>query len=662
MKKVILTLIILIFTVIAYSRPPYKIEGNNVIVDIDVVNAKCKVLKVEIWSEKTIKIISDMDKELSQTASLITSGQPTPVKFKVAYVQNNLEIQTKFLSITVQEDGLVRVFNREGNKLIIESDRAYEQITSAEGKYKIHQRFFLNVHEHIYGFGFNEGETRYSLRDKSFLVQQSFNSIASPILYSERGYAFIWDNFSATQFADKKSGLEISSEYADEIQYFVIYGPSWNEIVAEIRNLTGTTPLLPRWAFGHWAFPGNYSSADALNLRVERYHESGIPTEVETTTDYSLFEEEKSITANPESQKARIINAAAYDNLKPKYADLRNTTINRRLCIPTYINIPGIQSFGSFLVAGEASPTWKSFKGQVTAAVNLPLSGQPYWSTNIGGTGMPALSGLELSELLTRWYQFAVFTPVLRAANPDRDLLKLKEFSANHFDAAIDAVTLRYKLMPYIYSTANDVATENATITRSLLFDYLKVEKTHPVELQYMFGKSIMVCPVTEPDAKQIQVYFPEGNDWIDFYTGTKYEGNSTQKIDVSIKEIPVFVKTGSIIPLATTGLSTEDSLSSPIELRIFPGQNAKFVLYDDNGKDMQYASGQKSSLTIEYNEKDKSVSFGQFDGNFPGMITERLFRIVMASDTTGVGNNLSEQFQEVAYKGKKMKVKITQP
>jgi alpha-glucosidase (family GH31 glycosyl hydrolase) len=639
----------------SFGRSLYKVEGNSVIVDLEGIGAKSRMLKVEIWSDKTVKIISGMNTEFSAFKSFIPAIQPLPVKFKVGYVQNNIEITTRDLSVSVQEDGLVRIFNREGNKMLIESDRFFEPINSDGAGYKIKQRYFLNVHENIYGFGSDDSAPRYNLRGSSFLLQQNPTSIASPVMFSEKGYAIIWDNYSQTTFNDPKSGLEISSDVADEIQYFFVYGPTWDELIEEIRILSGNVPMLPRWAFGHWGFPAFYEKEEAKSSKITQYNSSGFPAELTSTLDADLFQEEKMFAGIGIKERLRCL--PAFPTMKNHYSEKGKTVYDRRLCIPTYTNYPGAQGFGTYLISGESKPTWESLKNQVSAGVNLSLSGQPYWSTLIGGSQQPESGKGIDGELLTRWYQFAAFTPVFMLPMPDRDILTIKQ--PNLSVAVSNAIKLRYHLLPYIYSTAADVSFSNKTFTKSLLFDYQKVEKTHQIDQQFLFGESMMICPVTAPAVSRLPVYFPPDSAWYDFYTGKKYDGDMSQSVNVTLDHIPVFVKSGSIIPFATIGNNTGDSLASPMEIRIYPGGNANFDLYEDANDGNGYRSQQFSKIPIAYNEKDKSVSVGPTQGVFPGMIAERIFRVVMVSDSIGVGNEMSGSYKEIIYKGKKVKVKL---
>jgi alpha-glucosidase (family GH31 glycosyl hydrolase) len=632
----------------------YKIDGNNVIVDLEGIGMKSRMLKVEVWSDKTVKIISGMNVEFSEQQSFIPVAPPLPVKFKVAYAQNNIEITTRDLIISIKEDGLVNIFNRYGNKLLIESDRTFEPATSNEAIFNIKQRYFLNVHEDIYGFGFDESSPRYNIRNSKFEMKQTLSSIASPVLFSEKGYAIIWDNYSLTTFNDQKSGLEISSDFADEIQYFFIYGPSWDEVVTEIRKLSGTAPLLSRSSFGHWSFPEFFTNQQIQEAKINSYNQKGVSAEVNPNVIISFLSEEKSLQTSSVSQ--RFLSSPAYPTMKEKYIEYQKSAVDKRPCIPTYANFPGVQSYNTFLVAGEVNHTWDALKSQVLAAINLPLSGQPYFATLIGGSNPLGPEGVN-TELLTRWYQFAAFTPIFLLPRSDRDIFSINKESYTH--AVSSAIKLRYSLLPYIYSTAAQLSFQHKTFTRSLLFDYQKTEKTHKIDQQYLFGESLMICPVTEPSVNMLSVYFPPGNGWFHFFTGKQYSADTTLNIEVTTDHIPVFVKSGSIIPISYAGLASGDSLTAPLEIRIYPGSDSRFTLYEDEGDGMGYKNGQFSNISFDYSEKDKSVTIGATEGVFAAMKVERTFRLVVVGESAGIGGNMSDASKEVIYKGKKVKIKL---
>lgn len=647
MKSLILTLIFAITVTMGFARSVYNVVGNDVIIDLDGIGVKSNLIKVEIWTPNVVRVVSTMNEEFSKEANLIGQRNNDPIKFKVAYAQTNIEINIGEMIVNVAEDGMVRILNSKGRKLLVESNRSYEPLEKAS-TYKVNQKFYLNRGEHIFGFGQEGLSKRYLIRDKSFEVKQNATDIASPVFFSDRGYAFIWDNFSATKFEDTAGGLSITSDIAEDIEFFVINGPEWETILKEIRSITGQAPMLPKWAFGLLLNPNNYSNETEMQAAIDSYRAKGIPVEAKTL-NYSLLKEEKLLTEN--SLNNELKNAYAYSELKSKFEELSTSVTDSRNVIATHINLPGIQKYGTITMAGEVSKCWESLQSQVRAGIISSFSGQAYWNTPIGGKKEnSACNASNPDELNTRWAQFAAFTPVFQEM-PGGNMA-----SNNNI---IEAVKLRYKLLPYIYSEAYSVYANNSTILRSLLFDYMENEKTHEIGNQYLFGKSMMVCPVVQSGATKRSVFLPEENNWINFYTGKAVSGGTTLNVDVVANRIPVFVKQGSIIPIGTITNCSADSLNAPIEIRVYGGADANFTLYEDECDGSGYTTGLFSKIDFSYTEKNKTLSIGSIEGEYPGKITERIFKVVMVSETDGIGLNETNNAQVIEYKGKKEKVKF---
>ena len=166
-------------------------------------------------------------------------------------------------------------------------------------------------------------------------------------------------------------------------------------------------------------------------------------------------------------------------------------------------------------------------------------------------------------ELYTRWLQFGAFLPVFRSHGTDtpREIWNFGEPGTMFYDAIAKFIKLRYRLMPYIYSLAADVHFNDSTMMRGLIFDFPEDEKAHTVMDEYMFGPSILVCPVTEPmyyengnrkighDRKKT-CYLPGGCGWYDFWTNQYYDGGSLVTVEAPIDRMPLFVREGTILPM----------------------------------------------------------------------------------------------------------------
>lgn len=654
MRSIILTTLFTLLMSAVFARVPFKVEGNSVLIELEGINAKSKLLKVEVWSTQTVRIRSTM-KESFDDAPTFLGAQPTaPVKFKAGYAQANLEIAAEGIVINVAEDGIVRILNGVGRKLMVESSRSYAPSEEVPGAYKITQKFYLNKGEHIYGFGQEDLHPRFSLIDQVFDVKQDASSTASPVMYSEKGFALIWNNFSPTHFEEKNSSLSLTSDVADEIDYFIISGPEWKSILSQIRNISGKSPMLPRWAYGFLLSPQAYSTEAELNDAIQKYRELGIPVE-DKTTNNSSCSNERAITAQANDPKN--INIAAYEQLKPKFEEF--SASDSRVVFDTHVNVPGIQKYGAISLAGDVSHCWEGLQSQVISSINATLTGQAHWSTTLGGVKTNANCTTDnMNELMLRWYQYAAFTPVFQGSPEGFEVWKLGNESSAEFQAVKKAITLRYQLLPYIYSQANKVNKSNDFITGSLLFNFKDDEKLHEVSQQFMFGPSLMVCPVIKT-TNTINVTFPAEITWIDFWTGKSYNGGTSASVNTSLDYVPLFVKQGSILPMATLGNSALDNLNAPIEIRIYGGADADFILYEDENDGKGYLAEAYSKIAFNYSEKNKTLSIGSPEGEYPGQIVNRTFKVILVSEEDGVGITPAKNPQVIEYKGKKVKVKF---
>jgi alpha-glucosidase (family GH31 glycosyl hydrolase) len=657
MKAFIWIILLCFITVNLSARSIYKVENNSVIIDVEGMGKKSELLKIEFWTTSTVKVVTGMKNDgFSSQPSLISNDSILPVKFKVAYSGTNVEIVTKDLVINVEENGLIRFFNRDGSKLLLESERAFTPSTLENGAFAIKQRFFLNMNEHIFGFGQREGDMLLGLRNAKFEMKQTLSEIASPIFYSEKGYAIIWDNYSPTTFSDTKGGLEINSQVADEVQYFLIYGPEWDKITSEIRTLTGQAPMLPRWAYGFWFSPDATGDENAMNATLEKCHSLGIPVDKYADPNYGLLHQEEKVLKD--SIAPRFANAKIPQAMEPIYKQLKDSATSR-LCFPSHCGFPGIQKYGTYTYAGDISGCWETLKNQPRAGINMGFAGQPYWSTNIGGVATQGCTNTPADELLVRWYQFAAFNPIFQVAQPGKEPWTVGSAGDPKFEAIKKAIILRYELLPYIYSLANKVETENSSIMCSMLYDEYKDEKLHTANLEYLFGNSLLIRPIGTPGISSIKVTIPAKNNWYDFWTGEKLTAGQEIEAKVTLNHLPVYVREGSILPIAQVFSTSTDSLNAPMEIRVYPGANGEFTLYEDENNGLGYKNGNFSKIRFSYTEKDKTLEIDAIEGIYPGMPTERQFNVVLVTPETGIGTSYASQPKKVEYKGKKIKVKL---
>ncbi len=640
MKNIALVLVLMLLVLTAYSRSAYEVVGNNIVINLDAYGIKSNFLKVELWSEHSVRIVSTMGDEFEEYSGIMANRSNEEVKFKVAYAQSDIEITTSHIFISISEKGLVRLFSRDGRKLMVESDRSFEPVNGNKEFYQVSQRFFMNRNEHIYGLGQKNNERLYNLRDQSFDIVQSESSVAMPVFYSEKGYAFIWDNYSKTHFTDEPSGLTLSSEYEKEISYFFINGPDWNTLFSEIQRISGYSKLLPYTAY-------NLPLKSSINT-VKTLENSNITFNHDVFNN-TLRQKEKEYYQSATDNK-QFENIAALLEMKNDYRLAKSEADGQRPAIITHINTPGIQQYSTVTTAGELPGSWDALKSQVIAGITSSFSGQLHWSTNIGGTSAPGNND-DANDLLTRWYQFAAFTPVMQVVPVSQNGYNIQAGSDN-FAAIENALELRNMLLPYTYSTAAIAVRDKHAIMRSLLYDFREQEEVLELSTQYMFGPSMMVCPVTKRD-NNLDITLPKGVNWYNFYTGEKSDGGKKVKVETTIENIPVFIKEGSVIPLMAT-----DTVNV-YEVRVYPGADGEFMFYYDDKTSMNYENDLYTQIELEYNDRRNQLIINSAEGDYSEFPETVTFRVVLVKDGKGIGNTLCDDYETVVYDGSKTKVKF---
>jgi alpha-D-xyloside xylohydrolase len=343
------------------------------------------------------------------------------------------------------------------------------------------------------------------------------------------------------------------------------------------------------------------------------------------------------------------------------YEGQRETTSQKRVCILTRSAFLGQQRYGTINWSGDVGGNWDAYKKQIVAGLNYTITGMPYWTTDIGGFFRPGKSQYtdeNYQELLIRWYQWGVFNPVFRIHGYQSET-EPWHYSQRVQDDMQKMLNLRYRLMPYIYSEAWQVTKNGSTIMRPLVMDFCKDNSALNQLYEYMFGKSFLVAPVTEPKVNERDVYLPESVNWYDFRTGKYFEGGQTIKAEAPLDEIPLYIKAGSIIPMGPA-IQYATEKSDPVEIRIYPGADGEFILYEDENDNYNYEKGIYSTITFNWENEKKELTINDRKGSFPGMLSERKFNIVVVGKTKGVGITPVEKFdQVVTYDGKKVVVKL---
>jgi alpha-D-xyloside xylohydrolase len=362
-----------------------------------------------------------------------------------------------------------------------------------------------------------------------------------------------------------------------------------------------------------------------------------------------------------------IGNGALYANIFPLmhtgnvYQHWRDTTSQKRVFLLTRSAFAGQQRNAAVTWSGDIYSNFLAFQRQIPAGLNFALSGMPYWTTDIAGFS-PARSTLdpEYQKLYTRWFEFGTFCPIFRThgerVNDENELFSYGPVTP----ILIRYDKLRYRLLPYIYSEAWKITSQDSTLMRPLVMDWRTNPKVWNIGDQFMFGKSILVSPVTEEDANSRWLYLPPAPAWYDFWTGQRTGGDQRLEVSAPLNRIPLYVKAGSIIPLGPEIEYALEKPDAPIELRVYPGANGSFDLYEDSGDTYDYEKGMRTIIPIHWNDASQTLAIGAREGSFPGMARQRVFRLLIVSANHGAGAAVSSSFdREIEYTGEPIRLTI---
>jgi alpha-D-xyloside xylohydrolase len=287
----------------------------------------------------------------------------------------------------------------------------------------------------------------------------------------------------------------------------------------------------------------------------------------------------------------------------------------------------GSQRTGALFWSSDVYPSWEALQRQIPTGLNMTASGIAYWGNDIGGwQGLPSTSDAtkpplldpsdardmvgqfsDYPELLTRWFEYGTFLPTLRlhGLRPHPEIWATGK-QAEAIMADYDR--LRYRLIPYIYSQAKRTYDTGAPFMRPLWMDFPSDPNVADIGTQYMFGPAFLVAPVTEQGQTEKDVYLPAGADWYNFWTNEKIAGGRWVKVAAPIEQIPLFVRAGSIVPLGKVVQSTASP--QPIEeIRVYPGRDGEFALYDDDGKSYDYEKGKSTTTRLKWGDTSGTLT-----------------------------------------------------
>jgi alpha-D-xyloside xylohydrolase len=658
-------------------------------------------------------------------------------------------------------------------------------------------KLFLNFqpNEAIYGLGQHE-EGYLNYRGKKQYLYQHNLKVAAPIFISSKGYAVLFNTFSYSIFDDTNDKPYFWTDAVKQFNFYIIYGPEFDKIIAGIRKLTGHPTLFPKWTLGYIQSKERYKTQEELLAVTKKYRELQIPLDCIVQDwkywpkgwgyknfDKNRFPDMKTtinelhklntkimisiwplikgcpdreelnqancmLTANnynPFSEKARNlyweqtknglykygidawwcdctepVNAdwSTKEYLTPEERAKMNTAVLSSLIGNQYLNAfsifhskgifinqkktspdtrvvnltrsayPGQQRYGTITWSGDTRATWQILKKEIAEGLSFTVTGNPKWTLDAGAFFVKdnpkfyfrncngfggGCNNNGYRELYTRWLQLACFLPMMRShgTSTPREIWNFGKPGEQFYEAIKKIIKFRYRLLTYTYSNTYRETFQNYTNIRMLAFDFRNDPTALNVKDQYMFGPSLLIAPVTEPfyytpDNKMIKnkkpkrtVYLPKNTNWYNFYSGKKIKGGQTIKTNAPIDQIPIFVKAGSILPLDPVRQYTEEVNNHPIELRIYPGKNASFMIYEDDGITTNYKKGNYSIINLTWNDAKQQLTISDRKGKY-NLNKKLTFNISLVKEINQIDllDHLPN-YKQVNYTGKKLSIDI---
>jgi alpha-D-xyloside xylohydrolase len=710
------------------------------------------VLRLQICSDSIVRV------RYSPTTSF--PSRPDFVVIKDSWPSTKWELQTSddaiVLStaqvrvVTARKDGSV-TFQDSNGKTLFEQNEVSMTPAVVNGEQTHHAELYSKLwgsYESFYGLGQHQAGV-WNYRGEAVDLSQDNTNISIPFVLSSNGYGIFWNNASRSRFNNRfLNALYLSSEVADTLDYYFLYGPEFDKIIGGYRELTGAAPLFGKWAYGFWQCKNKYNTQEELLGVAHKYRQLHIPADnivqdwfwwytmgepvfdkarysdppgmvddlhknnfhlmisvwpyfrpgtktyedmdkrgffIDKTKvgafhpagmalydafnpearkyywnlmDHALFKIGADAwwldTTEPETEdretnllvtnKIFLGSGARYANMFPLmttsavYQGQRSASDKKRVFILSRSAFAGVQRNAAAVWSGDVNSDWVFFKKQIPAGLNYSISGLPYWTTDIGGFVSGNPDDAEYRELFIRWFQFGTFNPLFRVhGTRSTNQNELWSYGAEAQKILVNFDTLRYRLLPYIYSMAWMTTSQGYTPMRGLIMDFRTDARVATIGDQFMFGPAFLVSPVTEPGASTRRTYLPKAK-WFDFWNGTATDGPRTVDVAAPIERLPLFVRAGSIVPMGPQKEWSTEKPEDPIELRIYRGADGDCTLYEDENDGYNYEKGAYATIPFHWDEAKQTLTIGERKGEFPGMLAERTFQVVFVQENHGVG------------------------
>lgn len=730
-------------------------------------------LRVQVCSDSIIHILYSPTSQAPDTPQFAVVKTSWPAtQWTMQATDSEITLATSQMKVTVtRKDGTIAYTDISGKPLFTDYGRTLTPV-EVNGEKTYHSEMWTNLWgstEGFYGLGQHQAGV-WNYHGESVDISQDNTNISVPFFLSTNGYGIFWNNSSRSRFNNRfVHALYLSSEVADTVDYYFLYGPDFDKIIAGYRELTGAVPMFGKWAYGFWQCKNRYQSQEELLGVAHKYRELHIPvdnivqdwfwwntmgepvfnknypdakgmvedlhrnnfhlmfsvwpyfrpgspvyddmdkkgyfiakTQVSgfhpagqalydafnpdarkyywNLMDKGLFQIGADAwwldTDEPETEgretnilvtnKVALGSGARFANLFPLmtttgvYQGQRAASDQKRVFILSRSAFAGSQRNSIAAWSGDVESNWFSLARQIPAGLNFDISGIPYWTTDIGGFILGHPDDSAYRELFVRWFEYGTFCPIFRVhgtRTPNEN--ELWSFGPEAQTILTSFDRLRYRLMPYIYSLAWKTTSESYTPMRALVMDFRADVRAQNVGNQFMYGPAFLVNPVTEPSAKSRRLYLPKAK-WYDFWTGQSLDGGVEVEAPAPLDRIPLYVRAGSILPMGPDVEYAAEKPADPIELRVYAGADGRFTFYEDEGDNYNYEKGVHATIPLIWNDAQQTLTIGERQGDFPGMLDVRTFNVVLVGANHGTGINQAPQPDKVVkYTGEPVSVRL---
>ncbi|MBP5409181.1 MAG: DUF5110 domain-containing protein [Prevotella sp.] len=573
----------------------------------------------------------------------------------------------------------------------------------------------------LWTYGFWQSKERYKTATETEGIVDQYRALQVPLDgiiqdWQYWGSNYLWNamDFLSEDFANGPQMIQ--NVHAKHAHFMISIWASFGPQTQQFRELNEKGLLLPieTWpqsGISHiWPprmdYPSGVKVYDAFSpvardiywKYLKTLYDYGTDAWWMDSTDPDFFNPRESDYEHPVfgGTWRSLRNAFPLETVRGIYLSQRRDYPNlpKRVFIMTRSSYAGQQHYGSNMWSGDVASSWDMLRKQVPAGLSFSLTGNPNFNTDIGGffcnaynTKGPgsAPQNPQYQELYVRWMQYGLFTPVFRSHGADapREIWQFGKKGEPVYDAIEKMIRLRYRLIPYLYSTAWQVTSNNESYIRPLFSDFAADNRVWDMTDEMMFGRSILAAPIVNPlyteeqiikedamtgwdrkevrgrkeevrsvdwsQSKTVTKYLPQGTDWYDFWSNQRMKGGQSVTIQATLDQVPMFVRAGSILPLGPEMQWVGEKSWDNLELRVYPGADGSFVLYEDEGDNYNYEKGIYSTITFQWNDKSKILTIGARQGSYPGMLQQRQFTIVLPDG----------QRQTVDYEGTQLQVKL---